>query len=75
MTLTAPLDCDCHEDSAGVQTWIPFSFGRKSVIVDGTDPKERPEVGADLAHGMYLWALCSVVNTQENEKSQQTMAE
>ena len=54
MALTAPLHYDCHEDSAGVSTWIPFSFSRKSVIVDGTDPKEGPEVGADLVHGMYL---------------------
>ena len=56
MTLTTSLNYDCHVDSAGVSTWIPFSFSRKSVIVDGTDPKEGPEVGADLVHGMYLCA-------------------
>ena len=75
MTLTSSLNYDCHEDSACISTWIPFSFSRKSLIVHGTHPKEGPEVGADLVHGMYLCASCSVVNTQENEESQQTMAD
>ena len=71
MTLTAPLNYDCHEDSAGVSTWIPFSFSRKSVIVDGTNPEEGPEDGADLVHGIYLCASCSVVKMKNHSRQWQ----
>ena len=71
MTLTASLNYDCHEASACLSTWIPFSLSWKSLIVDSTDPKEGPEVGV----GLYIWASFSVVNTQENEESQQAMAD